>query len=278
MKNIIWLASYPRSGNTWIRILLSNYLSGSDQPVSINDLVGSPIASSRSLIEEYMGYSSYDLRPEEYDVLRPEVYKAMAEKRGGVIFTKVHDAYRTLKNEKLLFPPECSKGIIYLIRHPFDVCRSLAAYSGHDNPRKAMENMCNSDHAVADSNTYVFNQTRQVLTDWSGHVCSWVDQQFIPVLVVRYEDMLNSSEATFKEVIRFLGLNYNEDRLKMAIDFSNKKRLMEQEEEVGFDAKPYEAESFFSGADKKKLRLTENQKRRLYDQHQQVMDRFNYTL
>ncbi|MFM7323346.1 MAG: sulfotransferase, partial [Nodosilinea sp.] len=45
MGNIYWLASYPKSGNTWMRILLTNYLRNADSPAAINSLDGGPIAS-----------------------------------------------------------------------------------------------------------------------------------------------------------------------------------------------------------------------------------------
>lgn len=45
--NIYWLASYPKSGNTWMRILLTNYLRDGDEPADINNLDGGPIASAR---------------------------------------------------------------------------------------------------------------------------------------------------------------------------------------------------------------------------------------
>ena len=44
---IVWLASYPKSGNTWTRAFLTAYLGDEDQAVDINDLEGGPIASSR---------------------------------------------------------------------------------------------------------------------------------------------------------------------------------------------------------------------------------------
>ena len=66
-QNIIWLASYPKSGNTWLRILISNLMSGSSQPVNINELLETPISSSRIVIDDYSGVHSSELTPEEID-------------------------------------------------------------------------------------------------------------------------------------------------------------------------------------------------------------------
>ena len=77
-KKIIWLASYPKSGNTWFRVFLSNLLSHSDKPADINNLYATPIASNRELFDEATGISSSELTLDEIDNLRPLVYEFYA--------------------------------------------------------------------------------------------------------------------------------------------------------------------------------------------------------
>ena len=48
MSGIVWLASYPKSGNTWLRVLLTNYLRDTGEPADINHLLGGPGAGSAS--------------------------------------------------------------------------------------------------------------------------------------------------------------------------------------------------------------------------------------
>jgi len=74
-KNIVWLASYPKSGNTWIRILLSNYLSKDEKAIDINKINASVISSSRSIFDENLPFLSSDLTFEEIDNIRPQIYK-----------------------------------------------------------------------------------------------------------------------------------------------------------------------------------------------------------
>jgi len=57
-KNIVWLASYPKSGNTWFRVFLSNLFSGSSRAVHINDLTETTISSNRTIIDSYLGIHS----------------------------------------------------------------------------------------------------------------------------------------------------------------------------------------------------------------------------
>lgn len=68
-KKIIWLASYPKSGNTWFRIFLANLFSGAKQPANINELQDTSIASNRQMFDEAAGIASSDLTPQEIEIL-----------------------------------------------------------------------------------------------------------------------------------------------------------------------------------------------------------------
>ena len=73
MGGIYWLASYPKSGNTWFRTFLRNLIEDGDQPADINDLSTGSIASSRGWLDEVLGFDTAELDPDEVDRLRPEV-------------------------------------------------------------------------------------------------------------------------------------------------------------------------------------------------------------
>ncbi len=76
-RRIVWLASYPKSGNTWMRAFLSNYLADGDKPVDINSLdTGGPIASARTIFDEAVGVEASDLTQDEIERYRPRVYRA----------------------------------------------------------------------------------------------------------------------------------------------------------------------------------------------------------
>ena len=77
---IYWLASYPKSGNTWSRALLANYFSNSDEPADINALGGGPIASARQPFDDNIGIEASDLTQDEIERLRPAVYEAISDK------------------------------------------------------------------------------------------------------------------------------------------------------------------------------------------------------
>src|SRR4030065_1748814 len=92
MAKIIWLSSYPKSGNTWMRVLLTNYLHNSDAPADINKLDGGPIASARAWFDEWTGIEASAMNDAVIERLRPDVYRCMAGESPGTLYMKVHDA------------------------------------------------------------------------------------------------------------------------------------------------------------------------------------------
>ena len=110
MGKIIWLASYPKSGNTWVRVLLTNYLRNGEAPADINRLDGGPIASARLWFDEWAGIEASALDDKIIERLRPDVYRCMAIESTETLYMKAHDAwYRTDRGEPL-FPPDITGG------------------------------------------------------------------------------------------------------------------------------------------------------------------------
>ena len=91
MGDLVWLASYPKSGNTWFRILLANLLDGADGPIDINGITTGVIASGRWAFDDVLGVPSADLTADEVDALRPAVFRAIAASEGRS-YHKIHDA------------------------------------------------------------------------------------------------------------------------------------------------------------------------------------------
>lgn len=244
MRNIVWLSSYPKSGNTWFRMFLSNYLKNSDNPVSLEEIEITPIASSAIDFEEIVGLNPFELTAEEVDFWRPDMYRTLSDeyaKTGETCYKKVHDAYTINKNKKPLFPEEISKGAVYFVRNPLDVCTSFANHSA-SKIEKTVELVLNENASLAGKKS---GQLRQVLMSWKSHIKSWQAQTVIPTHFVRYEDMLQKPTETFAGIIKFLELEYDETRLKKAICYSDFKQLQQMEQENGFKEKTQLSKSFF---------------------------------
>lgn len=277
MRNIVWLASYPKSGNTWLRALLTNFQSHGDVPADINNLTASKFASSRQTADNALGIECSDLTWEEIDCYRPAIYRYLAGQSRDLLFVKSHDAYTLNTNAEPIIPADVTIAAVYVVRNPLDVAVSLANYRGiaaHD----AIDQMASESATLSGHRERLSFHLRQTLLSWSRHVLSWLDQRAIPLHVMRYEDMSQRPVETFREVVQFLGLPDNLERIQRAVDFSTFDTLRQQELEGGFRERPVETDAFFRRGRVGAWRetLTKEQVERLVRDHGAVMRRLGY--
>lgn len=275
-KNMVWLASYPKSGNTWFRVFLSNLFSGSEQPVHINDLAETIISSNRIVIDNYLGMNSSELTVEETDNFRPQVFKRFSEEQEGTVYVKTHEAWMQNSLGEPIFAEEITKGVIYIIRNPLDIAIS---YSHHNNePVDRTISALNSELSrLCEQNDRIFVQIQQAITSWSGHVRSWMESE-LPVHVIRYEDMLDHPLISFKHAIEFLELRYEDAEITQAINNSVFDTLKAMEIKDGFAERGLYSEAFFrhgrSGEGVSGLSMA--QIAEVVKQHGEMMKRFGY--
>lgn len=276
MRGIYWLASYPKSGNTWFRNVLANVMSDADEPVDINALETGGIASSRIWVDDVAGVDTADLTQDEIEALRPRVYRWSLQYE-GVGYHKIHDAFTLTSEGRPLVDDLATLGAVYILRNPLDVAPSLANHSGLELG-KAVEALGDPDRALARSDGKLSSQLRQFLGTWSYHVGSWVDAPGFGVLTIRYEDMLTDPHRVFGEALAFLGLDSAPERLARAIEFSRFERLAQQERKQGFRERPARAQRFFREGRAGSWRdsLTDAQVARIVADHGPMMRRFGY--
>lgn len=277
MGGIIWLASYPKSGNTWFRVFITNLRGEEDGPAQINKLNRTPIASARGIFDDEAGIEASDMTFDEIDRLRPEIYAHLAEQAEETLFMKVHDAYTSNDKNIPLFPEEATVGAIYIIRNPLDVAVSFAHHSGWDYD-KAILRMADEEFAFCARPKRLHNQLRQKLLTWSSHVKSWTEQTSFPVCSLRFEDMKHKPVETFERAVRFSGLEYGGEEILKALELSSFEELQRQEKENGFKEKSPNPEMFFRkgkvGSWRKELK--KKQAGQVIHDHREVMHRFGY--
>jgi aryl sulfotransferase len=232
---LVWIASYPKSGNTWMRILLSNLLAGLDGPEDINNLtLSAEIAGSRALFEDQTLIDSHLLRAGEIEALRPAVHDAYAASRSSATFSKVHDAWTCLPDGRPQLG-RLARAALYIVRDPRDVAVSYAAFQGC-SVDKAITQMDSADEFLGPSNA----QLRQHLGDWSAHVRGWLDQTMVPVHLLRYEDLLADTAGEFRRALAFLGAQSSGDAqaldpaIARAVRHADFGELRRQEQAQGF--------------------------------------------
>ena len=273
MGNIVWLASYPKSGSTWLRAFLHNFLRPSDRPYDINRL-GDFTANEC----EAAHYRAHDPRPAsqlslaEVQRLRPKVHRDLTRLAPELVFAKTHNAVLLAEGVPLL-SPEVTAGAIYIVRDPRAVALSYSRHLGWSIDQ-TIDFMANDGAATGQDDRHVFER----LASWSSHVASWTQQPNPRQLVLRYEDMLSDPQKSFGTVIRFLGREPPAGRLDRAIRFSRFEELQAQEQRAGFIERPGSAEAFFAEgrADAWRDALTPEQAERIATGHGAQMRRFLY--
>ncbi len=244
MKNTLWLVSYPKSGNTWFRMFLANYLKNITEPVSLDEIESAPISSNAVDFEDLIGLNPFELTAEEVNFYRPDLYRILSqntENTGEITYKKTHDAYTLNSNGEPLFPEEISKSAVCFVRNPLDVCVSYANHSA-DKIDSSVDFLLKEEAHLAGNKT---GQLCQQLFSWKNHVASWKEQIQIPVHIIRYEDMRLNPIATFGSIMTFMGFEYDEERLKKALINSDFKLLQQMEREKGFREKVQNCKSFF---------------------------------
>ncbi len=294
MRRTIWLASYPKSGNTWFRMLVANLCAGRNTPVDINNLpIRDGIASARGPFEYLLRIDSGLLTHDEIDCLRPRVYEMLAQGAAddeydqqadapSIRYVKVHDAYTlTSKGEPLLAGARGASGAIVIVRDPRDVASSLAHHN-HTSIDDAVAQMNDANAQLCAQPDRQYPQLRQKLLHWSGHVASWLDQSDIPLHLIRYEELTADPHGVLRGALDFAGQSATDEDVERAVRAADFSQLQAQERECGFSEllKPHLGGTFFrrgeSGAWREEL--TPAQAARIERAHKVMMQRLGYPL
>lgn len=276
-RKIIWIASYPKSGSTWVRIFLANLFSESIEPLNINKLQFAPIVSSRSFFDNIIGISSSNLSDDEVEELKPRVFHKIASESNDVLYFKLHDAWKLTPSGKSIYSKAITKAVIYIIRNPLDIAVSFAHHSS-DSLESTISALNDPHFAFCNNIESLHCQLRQVILDWSRHVESWLDISELPVKVIRYEDLIANPYSTFNSVLTYLEISEPEQKIKKAIFNSSFPTVSKMEESLDFNEKPIKMDYFFrSGKPGNWVIYLQNEMvEKIFSNHQKVMKRFGY--
>jgi len=272
-KTIVWLASYPKSGNTWTRAFLINYILNTDKPVPINELSKYALSDSWASHYEKINQGPIERLPEERILdLRTRFLTGVARNGADMNFVKTHNLNYKIMGRAMI-PPPLTRHVISIVRNPLAVVPSYAKHYGQTLERsvKNIANKLNSSKTTTEN-------VKDYLGSWSDHVESWTKTRAFPVHVIRYEDMTDQPEETFGTLIRKLGLPLEKDRLERSIRNSSFKELKRQEQTEGFLEQSKSSDSFFRSGkvDSWKDELSPELIAQVRQDHGKVMQRFGY--
>ena len=231
MKKIVWIASYPKSGNTWMRYLLGNYFFNHNDKFDPNII---SYLKKFYLDDELLNLNKLqDLKENPYNASKYWIKSQENLKilNGNVAFLKTHNALVNINNNEFT-NENLSLGIIHIVRDPRDVLISYSKYRGI-----SMEDAIK--FMLAKNLIYVQNKNNlsevEIIGSWSFHYNSWRNGIIkIPRIIIKYEDLIDDCYNSFSKVIAFLSklMNFeiNDKKIRSSIKFSQFENLKKCEE------------------------------------------------
>ena len=233
---IFWIASYPKSGNTWLRTLISTYYYSEDG--NFEDILLKKI--SQFPVREYFDQFKHDKEIAgdtcKYWLLAQEKINSANKLK----FFKTHNVFGKVNNFDFT-NSQNSIGCIYIVRDPRNVITSIQNHY-QLKEEQAFEWMSNEKNFIY--NIKEFKESGysdfQFISSWSTNYKSWKVQKKIPVKFVKYEDLLKQTYAVFLDIIEFINKTTNisekidKNKIKKTLTSTSFEKLKEKEKEKGF--------------------------------------------
>ena len=239
---IIWIASYPKSGNTWLRALLSSYFYSKNGEFNFKLLNNIDAFPSERFFKNYPDKFN---RPEDtckYWLIEQEKINKLKKN----IFLKTHNAICKINNN-IFTNNKNSAGAIYIVRDPRNLVTSLSNHY-QITTKDALKFMMDAKKA-----TFVKKEERYVafqpILSWSLNKKSWLENSMFPILTIKYEELISETFLTFKKIIIFINKITNSktsiDRSKIINSIKNCEfdKLKKLEDKQGFSEAPYKKNS-----------------------------------
>lgn len=230
---IVWLASYPKSGNTWLRSLLSSYFYTKKGDFSFTLLKNIESFPNDKLFENYTDNFENPEDTAKYWIKEQE----LINKNNKLNFLKTHNALCKINNHNFTNVKN-TLGAIYIVRDPRNVVTSIANHFDLEieEALKFLKEEKKGIFFKKDKRYLAF----QPILSWSLHCKSWMDNKFFPTLIIKYEDLQNETFFTFKKTLEFIkkitksNFSLDRDKIKNSIKNCDFYKLQKMEKEKGF--------------------------------------------
>jgi len=232
---IIWIASYPKSGNTWVRSLLSSYLYSKDGNFSFDLLKKILKFPSKKYLEYYTKDFSDIKKVSEYWIAAQARINLYNQNKS--IFLKTHSALCTLENNPFTNKKN-TQAVIYIVRDPRNVITSISNHFSHDI-KESYNFMIDNNKILTTDNLGV----GEVLGSWSNHYKSWKNIKFCPFLLIKYEDLINDTTNSLIIILNFLqkfiDIDINKKKISKTVENCKFDNLRNMEIQQGFEEAAY---------------------------------------
>ena len=281
---IIWIASYPKSGNTWVRAFLSTYLySKKDDSVfeNIKKIINFPNIKYFNGIFEINKFSEEELKDKKKkDKKKFEIskYWISAQKKINlnkeITFLKTHNFGGSLEGNDFS-NSENTLGVIYLVRDPRSVAVSNAYHNNISFDKSVDDLLDEKIFATNDGNLLEFRSS------WRVNYLSWKNRAY-PKLILRYEDLHADTFQNFKKILNFVNdfqkIDIDDAKIKQTMNLCDMKSLSKLEDSQGFHEKLFNQEKFFRKGlvDEWKSKLEEHQIKKIEEAFYKEMKELKY--
>ena len=276
---IIWIASYPKSGNTWVRSIISSYFFTDTGDFDFN------LLKNISLYPGPKYFKNKINKPGEVSLFWESSQKNIVSKEKQ-IFLKTHNALIALNN-RLFTSEKTSLGAIYIVRDPRNILSSLKNhydFKDYDETFKFMKNKKKYIWDIRKNNDY---SGFQFLGSWQEHYKSWIKNQKLKTLLVKYEDLERDCYSTSLKLIQYILLlkgnesKVDEKKLFRSIESTKFDVLKKKENDFGFDesikVNDINKSFFFLGPENKwQKKLPNDILKKIENEFQEDLKYFNY--
>ena len=237
---IIWIASYPKCGNTWVRSLLSAYYFSKDGEFNFD------------LLKNIKQFPSIDFFQKRIDSIEEAsanwipIQKKIKETK-KVYFLKTHNVFGSYKGNNFT-SPEYTLGVINIVRDPRNVITSLMNHFSIKE-EEALKLISNENRNLRDRNDQDNYATYSFISSWNNNYNSWKFTKNINKILIKYEDLENDIEKSFTKIIEFTNKIMRKDnkinikKLKKSIETTKFDLLKKKEEKEGFDEAIYSSDN-----------------------------------
>ena len=241
---IIWLASYPKSGNTWIRALLTNYLYNQSSEKNGNAFSKMEMIKSFPKKSDFEGVVNEDMLKKNHMELFKYFIKAQEKinKDNNLHIIKTHNICG-LVNDFEFTNKENTLGAIYIVRDPRSIAVSYA-YHANISFEKSVDLLLDEKRITLHNKLYP-----EARSSWRVHLLSWLNHP-MPKIFIKYEDLEKDTYKNFKSILIFINnfirkkIEINEKNILKTIEDCSFDNLSKLEQKIGFGEKG-KNENFF---------------------------------
>jgi len=283
MSKISWIASYPKSGNTYIRLLLSAYFYTADGIISDFKPIDNIFKISRyeflKNVANIPNIDDFINEPKLISQYWDEAQKAISSKIKNNLFIKTHDCMGIISNNKFT-SEKYTKSFIYIVRDPRSVAVSYSHHTGY-NIDKTIKYLTNKNYIINYSKEE--KTVPELVSSWNIHYNSW--KSFLKKgngIMIKYEDLVNNPADEFRKILIFLNnvmqFDINEKKIIKSVESTQLNNLKKLEKKMGFSEKSKNNQNFFRKGifDEWKEVLTSKQIKYIENNFRSEMIELNY--